>query len=98
MTCVDFTDLKQVCPKDSYHFPNINKLIDGSFRYLVHNFIDAYFGYYQIKMHIANRPKTTLMTNNYNYCHEEMLFGFKNLGATYLRLMDMIFNIRLNTI
>ena len=28
--CVDFTDLNKTCPKDSYHLPGIDQLVDST--------------------------------------------------------------------
>ena len=28
--CVDFTDLNKTCPKDSYHLPRIDQLVDST--------------------------------------------------------------------
>jgi len=49
--CVDFTDLNKVCPKDSYPLPNIDALVDSVFGCRLLNFLDAFSGYNQIRMH-----------------------------------------------
>lgn len=36
--------------------------------------------------------KTTFMTIKNNYYYEVIPFGLENVGATYLRLMDMVFS------
>jgi hypothetical protein len=45
--CVDFTDLNKACPKDSYPFPKIDRLVDSTARYEFLSFLDAYSRYYQ---------------------------------------------------
>jgi hypothetical protein len=55
------------------------------------SFMDAYSGYNQIKMSAPDAPHTTFMTNTCNYFYKVMPFGLKNAGATYQRLMDMVF-------
>ena len=43
--CVDFTDLKKTCLKDSYPLPNIDRLMDEASRYRYLSFMDAYLWY-----------------------------------------------------
>jgi len=42
-------------------------------------------------MHRKDKEKTTFMMADANYYYEVMSFGLKNVGATYQRLMDKIF-------
>ena len=60
--CVDYTDFNRACPKDAYHLPNIDKLVDNSSGYKLLSFMDAYSGYNQIPMADENKKKTTFMT------------------------------------
>ena len=80
--CVDFT------PKDSYPLPNIDALVDSASGCKLLSFLDAFSGYNQIKMHPMDECKTAFMTERSCYCYKVMLFGLKNAGATYQRLMD----------
>ena len=50
--CIDYTDLNKACPKDAYPLPNIDKLVDSASKFQVLSFMDAYFGYNQIRMHM----------------------------------------------
>jgi len=88
--CVDFTDLNNSCPKDSYPLPNIDALVDNASGCALLSFLDAYSGYNQIKMHWSDEDKTAFMGGTANYCYRVMPFGLKNAGATYQRLMDRI--------
>jgi len=54
-------------------------------------FLDAFFGYNQIKMHLRDECKMAFMTELSCYCYTMMPFGLKNAGATYQRLMDRVF-------
>jgi len=87
---VDFTDLNNACPKDSYPLPNIYALVDSALGCALLSFLDAYSGYNQIKMHSLDEDKTTFIGETSNYCYRVMPFGLKNVGATYQRLMDQI--------
>jgi len=89
--CVDYKDLNKTCSKDSYPLPNIDWLVNGAADHKVLNFLGAYFGYNQISMHPKDKEKTTFTTDGANYFYEVILFGLKNAGATYQRMMDTIF-------
>ena len=43
--CVDFTDLNQACPKDSFSLPRIDQLVDSTTGHKLLTFMDAFFGY-----------------------------------------------------
>ena len=89
--CVDFTDLNKACPKDSYPFPRIDILVDSTARHQLLSFMDAFFGYNQIKLDKADQKKTSFVTNQGLFCYKVMPFGLKNAGATYQRLMNKMF-------
>nr|KYP75017.1 Retrovirus-related Pol polyprotein from transposon 17.6 [Cajanus cajan] len=89
--CTDYTDLNKACPKDAYPLPCIDRLVDGASGHSIFSFLNAYSGYNQIKMHTADEEKTAFITENANFCYKVMLFGLKNVGATYQRLMDKVF-------
>ncbi|CAJ2646924.1 unnamed protein product [Trifolium pratense] len=89
--CVDYTDLNRACPKDSYPLPCIDKLVDNSSGFKLLSFMDAYSGYNQIPMAVADREKIAFMTESGNYYYNVMPFGLKNAGATYQRMMNRVF-------
>lgn len=93
--CVDFTDLNKACPKDPYPLPQIDRLIEAASSFCLLNFMDAYSGYNQIQMNLADAPKMAFITYKSNYYYEVMPFGLKNSGATYQSLMDMVFSSRI---
>ncbi|GAU29723.1 hypothetical protein TSUD_264590 [Trifolium subterraneum] len=84
-------EMADVCPKDPYPLPSIDRLIDGASGYKTLSFMDAYSGYNQIKMNTLDAPHTSFMSNTCNYHYTVMSFGLKNAGATYQRLMDRVF-------
>jgi len=53
--CVDFTDLNRACSKDSYPLSWIDILVDSKVRHQLLSFMDAFFGYNQIKLDEANQ-------------------------------------------
>ncbi|GAU46466.1 hypothetical protein TSUD_402330 [Trifolium subterraneum] len=81
----------RACPKDAYPLPCIDRLVDNSSGFKLLSFLDAYSGYNQIPMVVADRTKTTFMTDSGNYYYNVMPFGLKNAGATYQRMMNKVF-------
>jgi hypothetical protein len=54
-------------------------------------FLDAYSGYHQIAMCIADQLTTSFITPFGAYCYQTMPFGLKNTGATFQRCMRRVF-------
>ena len=89
--CVDYTDLNEACPKDSFPLPRIDQIVDATAGHGILSFLDAFCGYHQIPMHPPNVEKTTFITPHGLYCYNVMSFGLKNVGATYQRMVTKIF-------
>ena len=73
--CVDFIDLNNVCPKDSFTLPRIDQLVNSTVGHELLTFMDAFSGYNQILMKEEDREKTTFVTSQGLYCYKVMLFG-----------------------
>ena len=89
--CIDFTDVNQACPKDSFPMPRINLIVDATFGHEILIFMDAFSGYNQIRMDPSDQEKTSFITGQGTYCYQVMPFGLKNAGATYQRLVNKMF-------
>ena len=89
---VDFTDLNKACPKDSFPLPRINQLVDSIAGHKLLTFMDAFWGYNQIKMVEEDQEKTTFITSQGLYYYKVMSFGLKNARATYQRLVNKMFS------
>ena len=85
--CVDFTDLNKACPKDHFPLPWIDQLVDVTVRHPWMSFLDAFQGYHQITLALPDQEKIAFRTptGNYHYC--VILFGLKNAGSTYQRMV-----------
>ena len=55
------------------------------------SFMDTYSVYNQISMHVLDQKHTSFITDRCLYCYKVMPFGLKNVGATYQRLVNMMF-------
>ncbi|XP_019081057.1 RNA-directed DNA polymerase homolog [Vitis vinifera] len=89
--CVDYTNLNNACPKDSFPLPQIDQIVDSTVGQGMLSFLDAFSRYHQIPMAFTDEEKTAFITPYGLYCYKVMLFGLKNVGATYQRLMTKIF-------
>ncbi|XP_074327297.1 uncharacterized protein LOC141665218 [Apium graveolens] len=87
----DFTDLNKACPKDSFPLPRIDQLVDVTTWHALLSFMDAYSGYNQISMYDPDQEHTSLITDRGLYYYIGMPFGLINAGATYQRLVNMMF-------
>lgn len=56
--CVDYTDLKQACPKDPFSLPRIYQIVDSTPRYDLLTFLYCYFEYHQIPIKKEDQIKT----------------------------------------
>ena len=93
--CVDFTDLNKACPKDPFPMPKIDQLVDATVGHPQMSFLDAFQGYHQIPLALDDQEKTAFVTPIGNYHYKVMLFGLKNAGSTYQRMMTRMFELQL---
>ena len=75
--CVDYTNLNEACSKDSFPLPRIDQIVDASTEYGMLSFLDAFFGYHQIPMHLLDAEKTTFITPHGLYSYNVMPFSLK---------------------
>ena len=61
--CVDFTDLNNACPKDSFPFPRIDQLVDSTASHELLTFMDAFSSYNQILIKKEDQEKTAFVTS-----------------------------------
>ena len=66
--CVDYMDLNDVCPKDSFPLPHIDQIVDASAWHGMLSFLDAFSGYHQILMYPPNAEKTFFITPHGLFC------------------------------
>ena len=90
--CVDFTDLNNAYPKDSFPLLRINQLIDSIVGHELLTFMHAFSGYNQILMKEEDQEKTAFVTSQGLYYYKVMLFRLKNAGTTYQRLVNQMFS------
>ncbi|KAI5396510.1 hypothetical protein KIW84_062648 [Lathyrus oleraceus] len=70
--CVDYRELNKASPKDDFHLPHIDILVDNTTQFSVFSFMDGFSGYNKIKMSPDNMEKTTFITPWGTYCYKVM--------------------------
>ncbi|KAA0059585.1 uncharacterized protein E5676_scaffold640G00360 [Cucumis melo var. makuwa] len=90
--CVDFCDLNNACPKDDFPLPITKIMVDATTGHEALSFMDGSSGYNQIRMDLLDEEMTTFRTPKGIYCYKVMPFGLKNVGATYQRAMQKVFD------
>jgi hypothetical protein len=66
----------------------MDQIIDSTAGCARFSFPDAYSGDNQIKLKVEDEEKTAFITPYGFFCYQVMLFGLKNAGATYQRMMQ----------
>ena len=92
---LDYTDLNDACLKDSFPLPRIDQIVDTSAGHGMLSFLDAFSRYHQIPMYPSDAEKTESITPHGLFFNNVMLFGLKNVGATYQRLVTKMFRLLL---
>ena len=68
--CVDYTDLNEACPKDSFPLSRMDQIVDAAARHRVLSFLDAFSKYHHNSMHQPDSEKTTFITPHGLYCYK----------------------------
>jgi len=90
--CLDFIDLNDVYPKDSFLLPKINQLVDSTAGHKLLTFMDTFLRYNQIQMAEEDQEKTAFITSQGLCCYRVMSLKLKNARATYQRLVNQMFS------
>jgi hypothetical protein len=98
--CVDFRDLIRARPKDEYHMPIADTLINSASGNRMISFLDGNVDHNQIFMAAEDVSKTAFRCLGFVGLFEwvVMTFDLKNEGAMYQRVMNLIFHDMLGII
>ena len=92
IVCIDFTYLNSAYPKDIFPLLRADQLIDSIVGHKLLTSMDTFSGYNQMQMSKEEQDKIAFITSQGLYYYRVMSFGLKNVGATYQRLVNQIFN------
>ncbi|GKV11255.1 hypothetical protein SLEP1_g22521 [Rubroshorea leprosula] len=93
--CIDYTNLNHACPKDCYPMLSIDKLVEAASGNERLSLLDAYSGYHQVPMAPEDEEKTSFYASDEIYCYVMMPFGLKNAGATYQKMVTIVFRAQI---
>ena len=79
--------LNKASPMDLFPLPRIDQVVDSTSGCETLCFLDAYSGHHQITMKESDQLATSFITPFLSFCYVAMLFGLKNVRATYQRCM-----------
>ena len=57
--------------------------------------MDAFTRYNQIKLEETDQEKTSFVTSQGIFCYKVILFGLKNVGTMYQKLMNKMFSCQI---
>jgi len=77
------------CPRDPFPLPRIKQIVGSTIECGLLCFLDAFLGYHQFNMAVEDVEKAAFLTPCGVYCYTCMLFGLRNAGATFQRLMHI---------
>lgn len=77
---------------NSLSLSHIDQIVDSTAWCERLSFVNAYSGYHQVWIAEEDQPRTIFITPDGTYCYMIMPFGLCNAGATFTRLVQIVFH------
>ena len=90
--CIDYIQLNKVTIKNKYPLPRINELFDQVRGDKIFSKLDLRYGYHQNRINEEDVSKLSFRTRYGHYEFVVFAFGLTNTLATFIFLMNNIFN------
>ena len=89
--CIDLRKLNDASVHDLFPTPFSDEVLDNVGGQEAYSFTDGFSGYHQIRIHEADRHKTTFATEWGSFQYTVMPFGLKNAPAIFSRVVVAVF-------
>ncbi|GKD53651.1 putative reverse transcriptase domain-containing protein [Tanacetum coccineum] len=89
-TCIDYRELNKLTVRNRYPLPRINDLFDQLQGARYFSKIDLWSGYYQLRVHEEDIPKTTFRTRYKHFKFTVMPFELTNAPAVFMDLVNRV--------
>jgi hypothetical protein len=87
-----FRALNRASVKDHFPLPNMEMILQQVVGSQMMSLLDGFSGYYQIKVKMTDKYKTTFITRWGTFAYERMTFGLSNACATFQIAMQITFD------
>ena len=91
LVCIDYRQLNRVTIKNRYPLLRIDDLFDQLRWVWVYSKVDLRTGYHQLRVRVADIPKTAFRTRYGNFEFTVMPFGLTNTLAAFMDLIHRVF-------
>jgi len=89
--CVDFRNLNKTSLKDNYPLAKMDQLLQMVLEAQILSMLDGFSGYNQVNVDSTDREKKSFTTPWGTFMYAKMPFGLTNAGATFQRVMHVVF-------